>query len=311
MNRAILLTPPGAAAIAVVRLVGDKTGRFLQRHFSRPVQIGKAIHGTLSDGDRVIDDPVVVLHERGADVNIHGGPWIVRSLLELAEREGFEVIQTGEGPLPDEAVDGEIELERKILRHLPLARTKLALRYLLSQRSTQWDQTLHWLLYPPKIAIVGPPNAGKSTIANQLFGQERSITADVPGTTRDWVGELADVDGLAVFLIDTPGLRETTDAIERTAIEQSWEQIGAADLVVVILDGTDSVVTQRSWVERHPKALVVRNKCDLAGANIELDKCLPHLYTVATKGEGIDSVRQAIRRGFVFPAWRMAFNHGD
>jgi small GTP-binding protein len=303
MNRAILLTPPGAAAIAVVRLVGDKTGGFLQRHFSRPVQIGRAIHGTLTDGERVIDDPVVVLNDLGADVSVHGGPWVVRSLLELAGREGFEIIQAGEGPLPDEAVDGESELERMILRHLPLARTKLALRYLLSQRNTEWDQSLHCLLYPPKIAIVGPPNAGKSTIANQLFGQERSITADVPGTTRDWVGELADVDGLAVFLIDTPGLRETTDAIERTAIEQSREQIGAADQVVVILDGTDSIETQRSWAEKYPKALVVRNKCDLAAGNIALGDGLPHLYAVATKGDGIGALRQAIRRRFV-RIWR-------
>ena len=56
------------------------------------------------------------------------------------------------------------------------------------------------------VAIVGPPNVGKSTLANRLFGQARSITADQPGTTRDWVGGVADIVGLAVTLVDTPGV---------------------------------------------------------------------------------------------------------
>src|SRR5205823_2158530 len=72
-NRATLLTAPGAAAIAVVRLTGPLTQTFLQRHFSKPVAPGRCIHGTLRDGDRIIDDPVVVLlpDQRGADINLH------------------------------------------------------------------------------------------------------------------------------------------------------------------------------------------------------------------------------------------------
>jgi tRNA modification GTPase len=100
------------------------------------------------------------------------------------------------------------------------------------------DLTLWRLLHPPKIAIVGEPNVGKSTLANRLFGQQRSITADLPGTTRDWVGEMADIGGMAAMLIDTPGMRETDDAIERGAIAASGEKIREADLVVVVLDAT-------------------------------------------------------------------------
>ena len=94
------------------------------------------------------------------------------------------------------------------------------------------DRSLWWLLHPPRVAIVGRPNVGKSTLANQLFARERSITADLPGTTRDWVGELADVNGLAVMLVDTPGLRDAADPIERAAIAGARGQIAAADLVV-------------------------------------------------------------------------------
>ena len=117
------------------------------------------------------------------------------------------------------------ELEREMLAHLPLARTELGVRVLLAQtgrlgglrrgaaagsgrdagRELLADRSLWWLLHPPRVAIVGAANAGKSTLANQLFAQERSITADLPGTTRDWVGEVADIDGLPVMLVDTPG----------------------------------------------------------------------------------------------------------
>src|SRR5205814_9358437 len=98
------------------------------------------------------------------------------------------------------------------------------------------DKTLHYLLHPPRVAIVGAPNVGKSTLANQLFAQERSITANLPGTTRDWIGELANLDGLIVQLIDTPGVRATDDEIERRAIAASAVQVESADLVVLMLD---------------------------------------------------------------------------
>src|SRR5690606_12064877 len=103
-----------------------------------------------------------------------------------------------------------------------------------------------------------------STLANQLFAQERSITADLPGTTRDWVGEIANLDGLAVMLIDTPGLRMTDDLVEREAIERSGQQVRAADLVVVVLDASVPAAEQLAHRQAHPNALIVVNKCDRA-----------------------------------------------
>ncbi len=79
---------------------------------------------------------------------------------------------------------------------------------------------------------------GKSTLANRLFGRQVSITADLPGTTRDWVGEIADIDGLAALLVDTPGQRDAEDAIERAAIAASREQIEGSDLIIKVLDAT-------------------------------------------------------------------------
>jgi tRNA modification GTPase len=317
-----VLTPPGAAAIAVVRLKGPATGEFLRQHFSQNAVSGRAVHGTLSDGAEVIDDPLVVLHADGqtADLSVHGGPWVVRRVLELAERSGFAVLPTSTLPLPEFAVDGVDEIERMMLAHLPLATTELGLRCLLAQpaawrrrdrrmrasdRRTSLDPSLWWLLHPPRVAIVGPANVGKSTLANQLFAQERSITADMPGTTRDWVGEMADIDGLPVFLVDTPGLRQTSDEIERASIDGSRVQIATADSVVLVVAATQSIGEQREWAAKYPGALVVRNMCDRDGELAPIDAARPHVFTVATSGEGVDNLRQAIRRQFL-RHWRHA-----
>jgi small GTP-binding protein len=273
---------------------------------------GRAVHGMLADGEVVIDDPVVVVHERGADLSVHGGAWVVRRFLELARKNGFEIVQSRAMPLDEAAVDGEEGVERAMLAHVPLARTELALKCLLAQPAA-WkrrsfsalrsDPTLWWLLHPPRLAIVGAPNVGKSTLANQLFAQQRSITEDVPGTTRDWVGEIADINGLAVFLMDTPGLRETTDPIEAVAIEMSRSQIEKADWVMVVVDGEAAIEEQKKWADEFPGALVIRNKCDRAREAGPIDKARPHVYTVGTSRYGVDAVRQAICRHFM-RGWR-------
>jgi tRNA modification GTPase len=332
-NRALLLTPPGGAAIAVVRLAGPGVPGFLSAHFNRPVKPGRAVHGELSDagrGSRVLDDPVVTSWQNGdgdpvADLCLHGGPWLVQSVLGLAARAGFKILPpTGPGAgLPAEAVDAGDEWERDALAHLPLALTELGVRALLAQPAAwaalqremsagevgpeRWrrildDRALWWLLHPPRVAIVGPPNVGKSTMANQLFAQERSITADLPGTTRDWVGEVADVNGLPVMLVDTPGLRPTADPIESSAITRAGEQIAAADLVLVVTDATrPRDAEQAALLHQYPNAIHVLNKCDKCNRinPTESEEVTPTaIRTIATRGEGVESLRRAIASRF-------------
>ena len=101
-----VLTPSGGAAIAVVRLVGPGVGAFLAAHFSKPAREGRCVHGELTDGGRVVDDPVIVLHPGGgvADVSLHGGPWVVRAALDLARRYGFEATESAEWSVPERAI---------------------------------------------------------------------------------------------------------------------------------------------------------------------------------------------------------------
>jgi tRNA modification GTPase len=336
VNRAYLLTPPGVGAIAVVRLIGPGVAPFLQAHFSRPVSEGRCVHGDLTDGADVLDDPVVVSFDGGnrADVSLHGGEWVVQSVLALATKEGFELSEaTNQPPIPLEAVDGANVLAREVNAHLPLARTELGVRVLLHQQAAwdafirratpgpgegahlaRWmqkaealkgeiaailaDKGLWWLLNPPRVAIIGAPNVGKSTLANRLFAQERVITADLPGTTRDWVGEIANLDGLAVMLVDTPGIRQTDDQIESEAIARSGEQIQAADLVVVVVDATRPLEgDQADVLEAWPDALRVVNKTDTATPAWDLAR-IGGVKTVGTTGQGVDDLRKAIRSRF-------------
>jgi len=96
----------------------------------------------------------------------------------------------------------------------------------------------------PRVALIGLPNAGKSTLANALLGRPVSITSDVPGTTRDWVdaaGIFVSNQGtqVPVMLVDTAGVRETSDVIEVEAIVRTRAQARAADVVIVVIDGSE------------------------------------------------------------------------
>ena len=120
----------------------------------------------------------------------------------------------------------------------------------------------------------------------------------MPGTTRDWVGEIANLDGLAVMLVDTPGMRQTDDAIEAEAIARSGEQIISADLVVVVLDVTRPMEGEQADVlEAWPDALRVVNKIDTQAQAWE-PTLIGGVRTVGTTGQGVDDLRRTIRSRF-------------
>ncbi len=149
------------------------------------------------------------------------------------------------------------------------------------------------------VAIVGPPNVGKSSLFNALVGSARAIVTAVPGTTRDLVSETVDIDGIRVTLVDTAGLRQTDDAVEVEGISRSVGAARVADVVVQVFDGTslgDSENAKtRDVVSQTIGAIVisVTNKCDARGFRLE-----PGTTAVsAVTGEGLSQLRWQITDG--------------
>ena len=143
-----------------------------------------------------------------------------------------------------------------------------------------------------KIAIVGSPNVGKSSLFNRLVSRDRAIVTDVPGTTRDTLSETIDLEGIPVLLTDTAGLRETTDTIESLGIERTKRAIIDADLVLEVIDATYPSVDE---FDRDQCATIIRvlNKCDLEIAPGFLSE-KDSVRISALTSEGIESLRTVI-----------------
>lgn len=143
-----------------------------------------------------------------------------------------------------------------------------------------------------QVVIVGKPNAGKSSLLNRLSGQDAAIVTEIAGTTRDILREQIDIDGLAVELVDTAGLRENPDRVEKEGIRRAREALRMADAVLWIQDATErehGVIDEP--LRDSVSITVVRNKIDLDGAIIDDDA----VNLSAKTGAGLDALRQRIR----------------
>ena len=144
-----------------------------------------------------------------------------------------------------------------------------------------------------QVAIVGKPNVGKSTLFNALVGASRAIVTDVPGTTRDLVSEVVDIEGVRVTLVDTAGIRETTDLVELEGVDRSRQAVAVADLVLVLVDGdeSDDGDSGDEWFAGPEKSFTIQTKADLARPP------RPGAQLVSAKtGRGLDELRRAIVR---------------
>ncbi len=155
------------------------------------------------------------------------------------------------------------------------------------------------------VVIVGRPNAGKSSLLNALSGKDSAIVTHIAGTTRDVLKEHIHIDGMPLHIIDTAGLRESADEVEKIGIERAWHEIEKADRILFMVDSNHEKAEQPGdiWPEfyarlpQNANITVIRNKCDESDETIGLSSQLtyPVLRISAKQHQGIDDLRQHLK----------------
>jgi tRNA modification GTPase len=147
-----------------------------------------------------------------------------------------------------------------------------------------------------KVVIAGRPNVGKSSLLNALAESEVAIVTDVPGTTRDRIKETIQIEGIALHVVDTAGLRKTDDPVETLGIARTWHEVLGADVILNLRDAVNpDTADDLDIVARLPKGvpcLVIMNKSDLANEDPRVDG--ERVYLSAKTGDGLDLLRSQL-----------------
>ena len=156
------------------------------------------------------------------------------------------------------------------------------------------------------VVIAGRPNAGKSSLLNALAGREAAIVTEIAGTTRDVLREHIHIDGMPLHVVDTAGLRDTEDQVERIGVERALKAITEADRILLVVDATapeadDPFALWPEFLDQRPdsaKVTLIRNKADLSGESVLLEVCNDGHVTIslsAKSSEGLDLLREHLK----------------
>ncbi len=368
---AAIATPEGKGGIGIIRVSGSQAEEICHALFrpkkrTAPLETHRLYHGEIVSPETgtVLDEVLAVLMksprsytgEDTLEIHCHGGPLILRNVLEAVIKTGARPAEPGEftkraflnNRLDLSQAEAVMELiEAKTARGLEVALSHLGgdlsvktrslraslieiLAYLetaidfaeedtepldtedLAQKIGRVDDDIRSIIATygeGKIhregvtaVITGKPNVGKSSLLNRLLGEKRVIVATTPGTTRDFIEETVAIGGLPVTFVDTAGIRDTREEIESEGIARVWEKAEAADVVIILLDGSEALTKEdREIIDRNrgkTVALVV-NKSDLPQkltANYlrnEIPETEP-LWISAKYGEGIPEMKEKI-----------------
>jgi tRNA modification GTPase len=291
-----VLTAPNPGAVGMVQLTGPGARDLLTRLTGQTDWPAQRMR--LVDFAGIDHGMAVLLRDDWAQLMPHGGPRVMRRLVDHLLQAGaaYASDPSPRDVYPEAADDVEAHMLAAIARAASPAAIDLLLAQpnlwrepcdeddaAIAERSARWNR----LIDPPSVVVVGAPNVGKSTLTNLMLGRAASVVADLPGTTRDWVAGLAEIRGIAVRWMDTPGLRRSGDMIEQQAIELASQVIEQADVLIAMRD-RDHDWPDESQLPRRADLHVV-NKCD-GGAGEHGDT----LRISVLHSEGIGPLEQCV-----------------
>jgi tRNA modification GTPase len=365
-----LATPPGAGAIAIIRLSGKEaitiatevfnsiSGKELLKQKSHTVHLGNIV-----DGSRIIDEVLATVFknpnsytgENVVEFSCHGSSYIQQEIIQLLLRKGCRMATAGEFTL-QAFLNGKMDLSQaEAVADLIVSDSKashqLAIQQMRGGFSTEIEELRIQLLNFASlieleldfseedvefanreefqklikkitillkklidsfatgnvlkngipVAIVGRPNSGKSTLLNSLLNEERAIVSNIAGTTRDTIEDEITIGGIRFRFIDTAGLRETTDEIEKIGVERALEKLEKSAIYIYLFDSTEmSVLEVKKELDSFTttsKQLIVANKIDKASKE-ELfainNSNLPFLTISAKSKDSLDVLSNSL-----------------
>ena len=365
-----LATPPGAGAIAIIRLSGKEaitiatevfnsiSGKELLKQKSHTVHLGNIV-----DGSRIIDEVLATVFknpnsytgENVVEFSCHGSSYIQQEIIQLLLRKGCRMATAGEFTL-QAFLNGKMDLSQAeavadLIASDSKASHQLAIQQMRGGFSTEIEElrirllnfaslieleldfseedvefanreefqklikkitillkklidsfaTGNVLKNGIPVAIVGRPNSGKSTLLNSLLNEERAIVSNIAGTTRDTIEDEITIGGIRFRFIDTAGLRETTDEIEKIGVERALEKLEKSAIYIYLFDSTEmSVLEVKKELDSFTttsKQLIVANKIDKASKE-ELfainNSNLPFLTISAKSKDSLDLLSSSL-----------------
>ena len=365
-----LATPPGAGAIAIIRLYGKEaitiatevfnsiSGKELLKQKSHTVHLGNIV-----DGSRIIDEVLATVFknpnsytgENVVEFSCHGSSYIQQEIIQLLLRKGCRMATAGEFTL-QAFLNGKMDLSQAeavadLIASDSKASHQLAIQQMRGGFSTEIEELRIQLLNFASlieleldfseedvefanreefqklikkitillkklidsfatgnvlkngipVAIVGRPNSGKSTLLNSLLNEERAIVSNIAGTTRDTIEDEITIGGIRFRFIDTAGLRETTDEIEKIGVERALEKLEKSAIYIYLFDSTEmSVLEVKKELDSFTttsKQLIVANKIDKASKE-ELfainNSNLPFLTISAKSKDSLDVLSSSL-----------------
>lgn len=360
---AAIATPPGRGGIGVIRLSGPELKSFAHALGGRELTPRNAAFTRFRDASEEVIDEGLLLYfpapysftgEDVLELQGHGGPVILRLLLERCMELGARIAEPGEfsrraflngrmdlaqaesvadlidassaqaarsavrslggafsdhvHKLRDELIDLRMLVEATLdfpeeeIDFLEQARAFERLEKIEQHLAKVLDSARQGALLREgmKIVLAGQPNVGKSSLLNLLAGDERAIVTDIAGTTRDVLRESIHLEGVPVHIVDTAGLRESQDPVERIGVERTWRELSEADLIVHLVDArigwseADSEIDQR--LPKDVLRILVENKIDLAflDAGVFEQDGRTQVRMCAKSGLGLKDFRHAL-----------------